>query len=245
MNRQEPKNRSLSVAVALVSALLIAMPIQAATVNGGVLTINLNRDALIAGTDLDNFPDTPTESFPICCRPSIYVEEFWDASHARDTFDQLRENNTPDLYDLVSDEISALGLQFGVNGAAILPNVTGRKLKATTFNFDPDNLFGTASGHIGLNGVIRFRVDVAPPQNRIILGDLTLNYDPDMANATPGRSGWVLTNHIVFDAGAFELFDVTTSLIGNNLTISGNLGFGDGFDHLGATAARLADTRIG
>jgi len=217
----------------------------AATVTGGSLTLNLDRNALIAGTLLDNFPDTPTDSFPICCRPSIYVEEFWDASAASKSFLQLRDDNTPDLYDLVSDEIPATGLQYSVTGAQIPTNADGREIRSTDFQFDPSNLFGTATGSIGLNGLIRFRVDVSPPNNRVLLGDMTLEYHPDLEGSTQGRSGWLLVNHIGFDADAFELFDVNTQLAGNSLTLSGNLGFGWGFDHLGASAARLNDTRIG
>lgn len=218
---------------------------QAATVTGGSLTVNLDRNVLIASTLLDNFPDTPTESFPICCRPSIYVEEFWDASAASNTFLQLRDNNTPDLYDLVSDEIPATGLQYSVNDAVIPPNPGGREIRSTDFQFDPNNLFGTATGGIGLNGVIRFRVDVSPPTNRVLLGDMTLEYHPELEGTTQGRSGWLIVNHIGFDADAFELFDVTTQLTGASLILNGNLGFGWGFDHLGAGAARLNDTRIG
>ncbi len=59
---------------------LVSTTTQAATIAGGALTINLDRDALIAGTILDNTP-----------APSIYVEEFWDASAASKTFGQLRD----------------------------------------------------------------------------------------------------------------------------------------------------------
>ncbi|WP_082879904.1 hypothetical protein [Methylomonas methanica] len=217
----------------------------AATVSGGALILNLNRDAIIAGVDQDLYPDTPSSGFQICCRPSLYLEEFYDASAAAKTFVELRDGNTPDLYDLVSDEIPATGLQFSVNGPGAITNPGGRQNRNTTFQFEPGNLFGTASGSIGLGGVMRFRVDVNPPNNRVHLGDMTLEYDPTKEAATPGRSGWVITNHIGFDAGGFELFDVTTALAGDNLTLNGNLGFGWGFDHLGASAARLRDTRIG
>ncbi len=219
----------------VIFSMLLVSTTQAATVSGGALTLNLNRVALIDGTLLDNTP-----------APSIYLEEFWDASAASKTFLQLRDENTPvNLTDYAANEISAEGLQFAVNGASIPANPGGRQNRNTTFDFDPNNLFGTATGSIGLGGVMRFRVDVNPPNNRVLLGDMTLEYDPASEGASAGRSGWIITNHIGFDAGGFELFDVTTLLVGNSLTINGNLGFGWGFDHLGADAARLNDTRIG
>ncbi len=235
------KNTRFNFQYRLVLAAVLMIPsVQAATVSGGILTLNLNRDALIAGTNLDNYPTTPAHV------PSIYLEEFYDASFTDKSLDELREGNTPDdPYDVAANEISASQLQLSVNGASIPANPRGRRNQATDFEFDPADLFGTASGSIGLNGVMRFRVDVEPPSNRILLGDMTLEYDPAQEVRTPGRSGWVIANHIGFDAGGFELFDVTTYLIGNSLSISGNLGFGNGFDHLGAKKARLAYTRIG
>lgn len=237
--------RSLALSAIAVLGALAFTPIQAATVSGGALTLNLNRDVMIAGTLLDNFPDAPTPTFQVCCRPSIYLEEFFDAAAAGSrTFQQVREDNTPDLFDLVSDEVPAVGLQFAVNGSTVV-NAPARFNQPTTFGFDPNNLFGTASGNIGVGGVMRYRVDVAPPNNRIMVGDMALQYHPELEGATPGRSGWLLVNYIGFEADAFELFDVTTQLSGNLLTLTGNVGFGWGFDHLGATGARLADTRIG
>lgn len=229
-----------------ISSFITSTNAYAATLSGGSLTINLDRDALIAGTLLETYPDTPTSTFQICCRPSIYVEEFFDASSANTkTFSQIQNDNTPDLFDLQSDEISAQGLQFTVNGYTNTPNPLGRANQNSSFTFDSNNFFNTASGAIGLNGVIRFRVDVEPPKNRILLGDLTLQYDPALEGSTPGRSGWKITNHIGFNAGAFDLYDVTTSLTNDDLNVSGSLGFGDGFDHLGASSARFNQTRIG
>lgn len=236
------KNRFTNIQLKFAVSVLTIFSIsaQAATVSSGTLTINLNRDALIAGTILDNYPETPAQV------PSIYLEEFYDASAASKTSIELRESNTPsDPFDVAANEISAKNLQFSVNGSTISANPLGRRNQATNFEFNSADLFGSATGSIGLNGVLRFRVDVMPPSNRILLGDMSMEYKPALEGATPGRSGWVITNHIGFDAGGFELFDVSTNLIGNGLTVNGNLGFGSGFDHLGAKAARLADTRIG
>ncbi len=222
-------------AVTLVSVLLISQA-RAATVSGGSLILNIDRDALAAGITLDN-----------TAAPSIYVEEFFDAASAASrTQTQLLNDNTPaDWSDYAANEIPATDLQFAVNGASIAANPGGRQNRPTTFDFDPGNVFATASGGIGLGGAVRFRVDVDRPNNRILMGDMTLEYHPELEAATPGRSGWLLVNHIGFDADAFELFDVTTHVLGNSLTLTGNLGYGWGFDHLGATDARLSDMRIG
>jgi len=116
-----------------VMVALVSTNTQAATVAGGTLTLNLDRNAVIAGVIKDNYPDTPTANFPICCRPSLYVEEFFDASAASKAFFELRDYNTPNLYDLESDEISAVGLQYSVNGSIIALNPSGRENRATTY----------------------------------------------------------------------------------------------------------------
>lgn len=233
-----PKIGLLSLGMGV--SICMAQPLQAATLSAGVLTLNLDRDRLIAGVVLDSYPNTPLHV------PSIYLEEFFDASAANQSFVEIRDSLTPtDLFDVAANEISASNLQFSVNGAAISANPLGRKNQVTDFTFNPVDLLGSANGNIGLNGVLRFRIDVKPPSNRIMLGDMSLAYDPELEGATPGRSGWVITNHIGFDAGAFELFNVTTSLNGNVLNLNGDLGFGNGFDHLGADAARANSTLIG
>lgn len=221
-------------AIAMLGSLLLSNA-HAATVSGGSLTLNINRDAFAAGIDLDNGP-----------APSIYVEEFFDASAASKTFTELKGYNAPlDPLDYAANEISAVGLKFSVNGANIAPNPEGRFNSATTFSFDPNNLLGTATGSIGLAGAIRYRVDVNRAQNRVIMGDLTLEYNPAEAQKTAGSSNWVIYNHIGFAAVAYELFGVTTHLNGNLLTIDGDLGYGWGFDHLGADSARLNEAHIG
>lgn len=215
--------------------------VQAATVSGGSLSLTLIPSKLIAGVTLDNYPDTPTETFPICCRPSIYLEEFYDASASGKTFNQLREDNTPDLFDNVADAIPSADLSFTVNGSQVAANPTGRHNQATTFTFDPANLTGTAIGKIGLAGALRFRVDVAPPTNRVLAGDMSLEYDPRLVDGATGRSGWVLMNHLGFRASAFDLFDVTSQLQHGSLVLSGELGLGTGFVHAGG----VLDSRVG
>lgn len=225
---------------------------EAATVSGGALTLNLDRDAIIANHTVNNFPDSPTPDFQICCRPSMYVEEYFDANAANSrTFGHLLSDNTPDLYDLVSDEIPATDLTFSVNGstAVALPPAAGAHYyRKTNFSFDPSDIEGTASGRIGLSGVLRMRIDVEPPQNRALVGDFDLIYDPEYAHEydgdpalTVGRSDWVLVNNVGFPISGFYLFDVTTQIIGDQLTLTGELGLGDGWDHMSG----IVNARVG
>ena len=234
------------------SLLLAALPcfspaVNAALLGGGALTLNLDRNALIAGVghngvNLDNYPDYPTADFQICCRPAIYLEEFFDANAAATrSFIQLRDDNTPNLYDNVSDEISAQNLSFDINPATQPVNLAGRVNQATTLSFDPNDLQASVAGKIGFGGVMRFRVDVDPPTNRVIMGDFDLEYNPDLADRATGRSGWVLMNNIGFRISGFDLFDVSTQIQGNAFTMSGTLGLGQGFDHLGG----ITDTPVG
>ncbi|MEQ1529507.1 MAG: hypothetical protein ABL925_09335 [Methylococcales bacterium] len=224
-----------------IGAAIFLPAVHAATISGGALTLDIDRNKLITAVVQNKYPDAPTDNFPICCRPSLYLEEFYDASAANKTFAQLRDENTPDLYDSVSDEIYAKGLQFTVNGPSIAANPAGRNNKPNFFWFDPADLTGSASGQIGLGGVMRFRVDVSPPSNRVLLGDMTLQYDPSLVDTVSGRSGWVLMNNISFSISGFDLFNVTTNLTGNSLTLNGGLGLGPGFAHLGG----ITDTDVG
>lgn len=236
----------LSTYTLILLGVALSSDVPASVIDGGMLTLNLDRDALIAnvghnGINLQNYPDAPTIDFPICCRPSIYLEEFYDASAASKTFVELRDGNTPDLYDAVSDEISSVGLQFSVNPEVIATNPAGRLNKPTTISFDPNDITGTATGKIGLAGVMRFRVDVAPPTNRVLFGDLDLEYNPLLEDALIGRSGWVIMNNSGFRISGFDLFDVSSTLTDNNWLLTGALGLGQGFDHLGG----ITDSRVG
>ncbi|MGY6276441.1 VPLPA-CTERM sorting domain-containing protein [Methylomonas sp. MgM2] len=225
----------------VILLILSASEIKAATVAGGDFVMNIDRDALIANIHVDNYPDEPTPDFSICCRPSLYVEEFWDASALSKNFAELRDENTPDLYDNIPDEIPATNLQFAVNGATIAPNPIGRQNRSTTLTFDPSDLTGSVAGRVGLAGVIRFRIDVDPPTNRVLAGDYTLEYHPEMEDQALGRSGWLLMNQIGFPIVGFTLFDVNTELTADNFALTGVLGLGEGFDHLQG----VRDARVG
>ncbi len=84
-------------------------------------------------------------------------------------------------------------------------------------------------------------VDVDPPTNRVLFGDLDLEYNPLLEDTLTGRSGWVIMNNIGFRISGFDLFDVTSTLTDNNWLLTGALGLGQGFDHLGG----ITDSRVG
>lgn len=206
----------------LLAALAAFIPAvsPAATVSGGSLILNLDRDALAAAVALD-----ATEA------PSIYLEEFFDASAAavRTGTQLLEDHLVPGV-----GEIPAAGLEFGVNGATV-NNLTGRNNRPTTLQFDPDDLTGSVTGAVGFGGVTRFRVDIGSDRNRVLSGDYTLEYDPANIDANSGRSAWTLYNHVAFRAPGYFLFNVLTELNNGSLSLSGDLGLGSAFDHLGGT----------
>lgn len=245
--------RQVSMAGVAALGLLLSSNTQAATISGGAFTLNIDRDALIAASGLDTYPDNPTPEFQVCCRSSMYLEEFYSGAAADVmTFNEMVNVNTPDLYDMVSDEIPATNLAFAVVDGVAPPSPSQRSLHGTDFAFDPSDVQGTATGAIGLNGMMRFRVDVTPPGNRVLIGDFTLSYDPSAENYDalydidrPGKSGWTLTNYAGWQDIAFDLLDVTTSIDGDQLSINGNIGIGSGLVHLSAYDSFMDMDRIG
>ncbi|BBA36436.1 uncharacterized protein sS8_4506 [Methylocaldum marinum] len=192
----------------------------AATVSGGKLTLNLDRDALAAAIALD-----ATDA------PSMYLEEFFDAeaSAVRTASQLLEDHLVPGVV-----EIPATGLEFTVNGPTV--NVPfGRRTKPTTMNFDPDDFGGSVNGAIGLSGVSRFRVDTGQEHNRIVSGEYTLEFNAANIDTDTGRSGWTLYNHYSYRSESFNLFNVEMLLDAGTLSLFGDLGLGPGFDHLNGT----------
>lgn len=194
----------------------------AATVSGGALTLNLDRDKLAAAFSFDATP-----------APSMYLEEFFDAQAAavRTSTQLLNDDLVPG-----TGEIPATGLGFSVNGTtAVNPADPYRHNQATTLSFDPTDLTGTATGAVGLGGATRFRVDTGTASNRVMFGDYSLEYSAANADAATGRSGWTLYNNLYYKAEAYPLFHVVTDLTGGSLDLAGDLGLGAGFDHLSPT----------
>ncbi len=183
------------------------------TISSGALTMNLDPNALAAAIDIH---DTNTE-------PSMFLEDFFTAPQV----DQMTFQDLLATDEQPTRQYPTTGLLYPVNGADVT-NLTERHNQATTFTFDPNDIAGTASGEIGLDGVGRFRVDTGLATNRILIGDYALEYIAANENLTNGQSGWTLFNNIGYNTEAFDLFSVTTTLQQGELSISGNLGIGPG-----------------
>lgn len=196
------------LAAAAAMSLGAASAASGATVMSGSFTLNLDEDAL--AQMVFNPSGTP---------PTMYLEEFWDAS-ASATLTNV-QINTPGTADLVpgSGAISATGLVFSVTGSSVV-NPAGRSIKATGFTYDPSNLEGTASGQIGLGGVLRFMGNFS---GVFATGDYTLKYDASRAGNTAGGSGWYLFNNYALPVPAFELTDITAVSSASSLQISGKV----------------------
>jgi hypothetical protein len=218
--------KTLAPCLTFLAAWLAFLPetATAATVSGGALIMNLDRDALAAAVSLD-----ATDA------PSIYLEEFFDAQAAavRNNAQILEDHIVPDV-----GEIPATGLEFAVNGATVDVPV-GRRTKPTTLTFDPGDFAGSVTGAIGLGGVSRFRIDTGSPSNRIVSGDYTLEFDAANIDADTGQSGWTLYNHYSFRSESFNLFNVAMGLDPNSFTLSGELGVGPGWEHFGGTVGAI------
>lgn len=120
---------------------------------------------------------------------------------------------------------------------------SGRTIQPSTLKFNKANLLGTwgtgtdlgafLSGgeQIGFGGITRFELD--PDYAGILLfGDWGLRYSPSRHDAT--RSGLVLTSNIDFANAVFaDVGQLTTSVVGSTLTITGHLLISDGLILLG------------
>ncbi len=215
--------------IALFSSALIS-PVFALSISGGAMTLNIDGSALASAFTHNYLPD----------RPSFYLEEYFDSVQAvsRTPLQLVTDHIIPG-----TGKISGIGRQFTVNSSS----TTGLN-KATNFNFDPNDLEGTASGEIGLGGAMRFRLNksfVINPEtgeeetNRAITGYLSLEYDADSADPVAGHSGWTIFNHHSFRADVFNLDNVTTTQTGGAFTLSGKLALAHGFDHLGGKTGTI------
>lgn len=215
----------------LLTAVTTAIASPAATaatvsVNGGSMTMNLDRQVWgslnfgTTGPDLFEPGQYPTYD------PGMYLEEFFDQATAAVV--PGSERNT---YHVVPGygEIPSTGLQYGVNGASVT-NLAGNHTQPTQFTFDTADPAGTASGAVGFGGLMRFRGTWAAPNyasSYFSFGEFTLEHHP--ALAVNGASGWSLWNHVSFRTHSFDLLNVTTAVgPDDSLTLSGDLRFSPG-----------------
>lgn len=195
----------------------------ASSVAGGEMVFNLNNTAFASAFSHDDSN-----------RPSIYLEEYFNAAQAasRSPEELLTDHIVPG-----AGEVSATGLQLVVNS----PVTSGFNI-ASDFTFDSNDLVGSATGNIGLGGAMRFRLDVPfninpvtgeEEGNRTMTGYYSLEYDASRINGVAGHSGWAIFNHHTFRAEIFDLDNVVSQITANSLELSGDIALGSGFNHLG------------
>lgn len=201
-------------ALALLPGLATAATV---SVTGGSMAMNLNR-AEWATTNGGTYYAAPYDGTAQPA-PGMYLEEFFDQA----TYGSLPLNQV-NAYNLVPGlgEIPATGLQYSVNGASV-SNLAGHHNQPTDFSFDPADPAGTASGAVGLGGVMKFRGNFqqSPGQSMFLLGEFSLYYDA--ASAINGASGWVVKGNISPAMPVFNLLNVTTAMNGNVWSLSGDL----------------------
>ena len=178
----------------------------AVSVGGGECIINFNA-AQLAALNMGSNPEVG----------ALILEEFFggDADRLRDRTQIVTEHIVPGI-----TEIPAMGLKFEINGPSVV-NLTKRYSQPTTFQYNPSDLAGTQTGKIGMRGVLRFVGDF---DGIFVMGDYEFKWDATRVNAGTGRSGWVFFNHFDnFQVNAWETKDVTTTISGTTLTITGTL----------------------
>jgi len=198
--------RSLAFVLCSAVALFSVRPAHAVSVGGGECIINFNA-AQLAALNMGSNPEIG----------ALILEEFFggDADRLRDRTQIVTEHIVPGI-----TEIPATGLKFEVNGPSVV-NLTKRYSQPTTFQYSPADLAGTPTGKIGLRGVLRFVGDF---DGIFTMGDFEFKWDATRVNAGTGRSGWVFFNRFDnFQVNAWETKDVTTTISGTTLTITGTL----------------------
>ncbi|TKB72383.1 MAG: VPLPA-CTERM sorting domain-containing protein [Nitrospira sp.] len=143
---------------------------------------------------------------------ALVLDEFFDQAAA------TSRTGAQILADEIVANPSTTGLTYGVNGSTVT-NLAGRSAQPTAFTFDSSDLTGTATGQIGLGGVMRFDVNPLLGGGDLLIGDFTLAYD---ATRIQG-SGWFLKNNIGFPLAAFDTTNVNTTTGPNAFSLLGNL----------------------
>lgn len=193
-----------ALTVVTVLGILTAVPTRASSLVSGSGTFNFDPAAwasVAGGANLAGFE-------------ALKLDEVFDQSAA----------SARTGAQILSDEIvanpSTSGIVFGMNGPSV-NNLALRYSKPTDFSFDPGNLTGH-TGVIGLGGVTRWSVNPLLGGGELLFGDFTLSYDASREQV--GGTGWNLKANIAPAGVAFDLFNVNAAVVGNTLTISGDLG---------------------
>lgn len=183
-----------------------------------LVTTSLRADTLVSGSGMFDFDSAAWASVA----GGANVPGF-EALTLDEAFNQAAANARTGAQ-ILADEVVAnpayTGISFDLNGPSV-SNLTGRTAQPTDFSFTPGNLTAH-TGAIGLGGVTRWTVNPLLGGGGLLFGDFTLSYD--VSRQLVGGTGWALKGNIAPAGVAFDLQNVTTSTVGNTLTISGDLG---------------------
>lgn len=227
MNIRNKKNFS-RLGAALLSFSILCSPtlLKADVVTGGLLTFNLNGDALA------NNPDTGwLAGFGVTLTLGQTLLEFAKHSQSNPAGRPAPIETVPTFSTIRDTWVrpSSSGLQYGYNSNQSLQ----------TFSFDPATIATAgATGNIRFTGGDSFwfanQAVIDTGSVWIQYGNINLRYDPTQNVGL--NSGWLFTNNL---AGALDIFDIRNPMFSigvNSLEISGDLYTRVGFRDFTAVA---------
>lgn len=134
------------------------------------------------------------------------------------SFDQASSNSRTYNEILTDPGTTTLwtNIDFGINPITPLSDPTDRDLQETSLTYDPGDLAGTVAGQIGIGGTTRWG-----GLYNFVLGDYALVYDGGRVGGI--YSGWYLINYYGIVAETFELANVSTNVLPDGFSISGDL----------------------
>lgn len=220
-------------------------------VAAGANAASLNRGNLVLNLDPITFQAENQQPGPGGATTTAFIEHYFDAAEANVTrgFELVRNHRTdPDSYFPLS-AAQTQNLDFAMNGVDVthplspnqnLPARNHHFLQPTNFEFDPADIEGSAAGQMGFGGVLRVGFgnldnlpaspEFDPTLGVIGLGDFTMNYDAAdgwVINSTTGIGspdpGSLDPNTPPSGVRVFSTENVSTSVVNDELTISGDL----------------------
>ena len=194
--------------------LKMGLNIAAATI-GLALTTGASATGITTGQFVLNFDEQALLDLPAAVVMSAWFDEAASADKAAgDMLTAASQDSVPDAF------------TFNVFGSTITSPPVGlddRKPVASTFSYIGDPTTGT--GKIGLAGVHQIKGNF---NGALVSGDYDLDYDAERIGNEANSSGWYLTNHIGFNLPAYDLTNVSTTIIDdNNFSLSGDVVFTD------------------